>query len=210
MRTNFSNPEMNFLLNILNDVVPIGTEWKEVKRRHHQHYPELDRSLETLKRKFRYLYNSRPQTGNPIIPDEVRKAKNILEENKSKQNVSDREGSGGSNFETRSSGSSGEGGGTVILKKRETGGGGRGKKKQKQDKEELDLIQYLVLENTLSNFDRFLMTEFSSTPTYSVLPMLSLEFFYPSSSCHHRPNLNNIAWRILNELSSSSSSSSSV
>ena len=33
---------MNILLNILNDVVPIGTkDWKEVEWRHRQHYPDL-------------------------------------------------------------------------------------------------------------------------------------------------------------------------
>ena len=107
--SNFSKTEINILLNIIDDVIPIGSEeWKEVERRHRQHYPQLDRSRDTLKRKFRQLYGSRPRTGNPTIPEEVRKAKDILEAIKSKQNVSDGEGSGGSDFESTSSGTDGE------------------------------------------------------------------------------------------------------
>ena len=106
---NFSKTEINILLNIIEDVVPIGSEeWKQVETRHRQHYPQLDRSRDTLKRKFRQLYGSRPGTGNPTIPEEVRKAKDILEAIKSKQNVSDGEGSGGSDFESSSSGTDGE------------------------------------------------------------------------------------------------------
>ena len=70
---NFSKTEINILLNIIEDVVPIGSEeWKQVETRHRQHYPQLDRSRDTLKRKFRQLYGSRPGTGNPTIPEEVR------------------------------------------------------------------------------------------------------------------------------------------
>jgi len=47
--TNFSYPEVDSLLDILSDVLPIGTEeWKEVERRSRQHYPQLDRSREIL------------------------------------------------------------------------------------------------------------------------------------------------------------------
>ena len=117
---NFSKKEINVPLNIINDVLPIGSdEWKEVERSHCQHYPQLERSRETLKRKFRQLYGSHPGTGNPTFPGEVRKAKDILEEIKSKQSVSDGEGSGESDFETSSSGTDGEGAGDYA-----TGGGG--------------------------------------------------------------------------------------
>ncbi len=106
---NFSKTEINIILNIIEDVVPIGSEeWKQVETRHRQHYPQLDRSRDTLKRKFRQLYGSRPGTGNPTIPQEVRKAKDILGAIKSKQNVSDGEGSGGTDFESSSSGTDGE------------------------------------------------------------------------------------------------------
>jgi len=61
---NFSKTEINILLNIIEDVVPIGSEeWKQVETRHRQHYPQLDRSRDTLKRKFRQLCGSRPRTG---------------------------------------------------------------------------------------------------------------------------------------------------
>ena len=54
---NFTNTEIDILLNVINDVLPIGAEeWKEVERRHRQNYPQHDRSRETLKRKFRQLY----------------------------------------------------------------------------------------------------------------------------------------------------------
>ena len=183
--TNFSNSEIDILLNIISDVLPIGTEeWKEVERRHRQNYPQHDRSRETLKRKFRQLYGTRPDTGNPTIPEAVRKAKNILEDIKSKQNVSDGEGSGGSDFETSSSGSDGEGtgtgeesgggtgggtggaagsgangggadgGGAAVIVKKGSRGGGRASKKQKQEKEEVDLLHYLILEGAKDKAER--------------------------------------------------------
>ena len=143
--TNFSNSEIDILLNIINDVLPIGTEeWKEVETLHRQNDPQHDRSRETVNGKFRQLYSTRPDTGNRTIPEAVWKAKNILEDIKSKQNVSDGEGSGGSDFETSSSGSDKEGaetreetgGGaddTTVIVRKGSRGGGRARKKQKQE-----------------------------------------------------------------------------
>ena len=74
----FSKGELDWLLEILEEHLPIGQqEWDLVLTKHEERYPDSDRSAESLRRKFASLYRKNMPTGDPDIPEEVRRAKTI-------------------------------------------------------------------------------------------------------------------------------------
>ena len=73
---NFSSTEIEALFGSIEEFLPIGSyEWDKVEKDHHEVFPELDRTKDTLKRKFKELYQKKIPTGDPSCPPEVRKAK---------------------------------------------------------------------------------------------------------------------------------------
>jgi hypothetical protein len=76
--TGFSVEEINSLLDTIKEYLPIGmNQWEMVERVHALHYPEHKRTRESLKRKFTLLYLTKAPTGDPTIPAEVLRAKEI-------------------------------------------------------------------------------------------------------------------------------------
>jgi hypothetical protein len=89
----FSVAEIDCLLEIIEDVLPIGPDdWDIVTERHISFYPGLGRSHDSLRRKFSSLYNHKKPTDDPTCPAYVRNAKRILERIKEVMDVSDGEG----------------------------------------------------------------------------------------------------------------------
>ena len=72
----FRKEELDFFLDLMEDVLPISLmEWEDVEQRHQEKYGTNDCTKETLKRKFQNLYLKRMPTGDPTCPLEVRRAK---------------------------------------------------------------------------------------------------------------------------------------
>ncbi|KAG1701601.1 hypothetical protein DVH05_010902 [Phytophthora capsici] len=68
----FTRVEVDSLLDLLENINPIGRdEWETVARRHNENHPGLDRTVESLRRKFAKLYRTNMGTRNPHIPDDV-------------------------------------------------------------------------------------------------------------------------------------------
>ena len=66
------------LLQLLQDKKPIGQEdWQEVTNIHAANFPNEGRDMQSLRRKFNALRNKKMGTGNPIIPPDVKMAKEI-------------------------------------------------------------------------------------------------------------------------------------
>jgi hypothetical protein len=81
----FSKAEILHLLDIIGDVLPIGQmEWDQVTSQHSIKFGNTNRTKETIKRKFQLLYLSKPPTGNPNIPEEIKRAKEIYNDIKEK------------------------------------------------------------------------------------------------------------------------------
>jgi hypothetical protein len=90
--TNFSTTELETFLEFNEEHLPIGQmEWETVEQRHSLLYPEQQRTIESLKRKFRKLYNTKAPTGNPNIPPHIRKAKELKQKINDRAEVSDGE-----------------------------------------------------------------------------------------------------------------------
>lgn len=74
----FSRQEIDGMLELLEEYLPIARqEWDSVLRLHMQRYPELDRTVDSLKRKFSSLHRAKVPTGDPTIPPDVKRAKQI-------------------------------------------------------------------------------------------------------------------------------------
>ena len=73
---NYMLPETMNLLEVLEDVLPIGSEeWEEALARHSLNYPGRDKP--SIARKFATLHRKQIPTGDPNCPPEVRAAKRI-------------------------------------------------------------------------------------------------------------------------------------
>eukprot|EP00521_Asterionellopsis_glacialis_P008881 CAMPEP_0195285562 /NCGR_PEP_ID=MMETSP0707-20130614/3353_1 /TAXON_ID=33640 /ORGANISM="Asterionellopsis glacialis, Strain CCMP134" /LENGTH=179 /DNA_ID=CAMNT_0040345077 /DNA_START=141 /DNA_END=676 /DNA_ORIENTATION=+ len=74
----YSIEETLSLLDILEQILPIGSdEWETVLREHHEKFSEQKRDVKSLKRKFGKLYCTQIPTGDPNCPPEVFRAKHI-------------------------------------------------------------------------------------------------------------------------------------
>ena len=74
----FGKVELDSLLDLLEEHLPIGQmEWERVSNKHDERYPSVERTVDSLRRKFASLYRKNLPTGDPDIPREVRRAKAI-------------------------------------------------------------------------------------------------------------------------------------
>jgi hypothetical protein len=88
----FRRDELDRLLSSVEESLPIGgTEWDAVLASHELYYSGMGRTREGLKRKFAQLYSTRIPTGNPHIPSEVLRAKQLYNEIKKRAEISDGE-----------------------------------------------------------------------------------------------------------------------
>jgi hypothetical protein len=70
--------EVDSFLDLLEDYLPISsTAWERVAEVHLTRYPDLKRSVDSLKRKFKELHNNKNLTGDPLCPPAVRRAKRL-------------------------------------------------------------------------------------------------------------------------------------
>lgn len=77
-RRNYTANEINQMLEIIEDIVPIsGAEWTEVETRHYAYYSDMERTAEQLRKKFNNLARTAIPTGSPNIPPSIAHAKRI-------------------------------------------------------------------------------------------------------------------------------------
>ncbi len=85
--------EIDSLLDLLEEHLPIASiEWERIENLHKCNFPTEDRTRESLKRKFQDLYRSKIPTGNPSMPNNIRRAKRIHQLIEQRINASAREG----------------------------------------------------------------------------------------------------------------------
>ena len=85
--------EIDSLLDLLEEHLPLSTtEWERIEHLHRCRFPAEDRTQESLKRKFQDLYRTKAPTGDPNIPNDVRRAKEILKKMQMRTCASDCEG----------------------------------------------------------------------------------------------------------------------
>ena len=74
----FTQTETDTLLEILDVMLPLcREEWDAVLAKHNTVFGDQHRTVDSLKRKFSTLHRKRMPTGDPLMPDDVRKAKHI-------------------------------------------------------------------------------------------------------------------------------------
>ncbi len=74
----FTVAELEHMLDIINIIVPIGNpDWEKVWQEHSAAYPMMERTPESLKRKFQELVRKKKPTGDPNCPPYVCEAKRI-------------------------------------------------------------------------------------------------------------------------------------
>ena len=72
----FTTGELEALAEAVEELVPISTtEWERVWDQHITRYPDQQRTLESLKRKFQELARAKIKTGDPNMPRHIRVAK---------------------------------------------------------------------------------------------------------------------------------------
>jgi len=75
---NFTAAELDSFLDAVEEVMPLSaTQWEDVAEAHLTRYPDFERTVTSLKRKFKELYTKRVSTGDPHCPPAVRKAKRL-------------------------------------------------------------------------------------------------------------------------------------
>eukprot|EP00536_Pseudo-nitzschia_multiseries_P008746 jgi/Psemu1/21299/gm1.21299_g len=73
---NYSRSEVLELLHTLKAILPVGPEgWAQAVQIHNDNFPDTDRSLQNLRRKYNDLYRKKIPTGDPNCPKEVKLAK---------------------------------------------------------------------------------------------------------------------------------------
>ena len=74
----YSQEEVDNFLDELEEIIPVtATAWERVAELHLSRYPDQQRSVDSLKRKFKELHNKKVPTGDPLCPPAVRRAKRI-------------------------------------------------------------------------------------------------------------------------------------
>jgi hypothetical protein len=75
----FTVPELEHLLETVDDVIPIGNpDWERIWQEHTAHYPTKERTAELLKLKFQELACKKVPTGDLNCPPYIRDAKQIF------------------------------------------------------------------------------------------------------------------------------------
>jgi hypothetical protein len=122
--TNYSLEEIDSLLDLIEDELPISaTLWENIQKSHLSRYPEQRRGVDSIKRKFKELYSKRVKTGDPNCPQEVRRAKRLRHQIIESMNASDlntvvagsEEGSSESGDDASSLGEHGNVGSDVVV-----------------------------------------------------------------------------------------------
>ncbi len=74
----WSIPQNNDFLEELEEILPAtATGWGRVAEIHLSRYPDQQRSVDSMKRKFKELHNKKIPTGDPLCPPAVRRAKRV-------------------------------------------------------------------------------------------------------------------------------------
>jgi hypothetical protein len=74
----FALSEIESLLEVVEAIIPIGNpDWEKILNKHASCYPTLDRTAESLKRKFQALACTKIPSGYPNMPPHICKAKHI-------------------------------------------------------------------------------------------------------------------------------------
>eukprot|EP00536_Pseudo-nitzschia_multiseries_P010879 jgi/Psemu1/27299/gm1.27299_g len=75
---NYSRSEVLELLYTLKAILPVGPEeWAQVAQIHNDNFPDTNRSVENLRRKYNDLYRRQIPTSNPNCPKEVKLVKKV-------------------------------------------------------------------------------------------------------------------------------------
>jgi hypothetical protein len=70
--------EIFHMLELIEEILPIGgAEWDMVESRHRVAFPDKMRNKDTIKKKFNQLKDVKPRTGDPYVPEEVKRSKEI-------------------------------------------------------------------------------------------------------------------------------------
>ena len=74
----YTQEETETLLSCIHEVIPIGPQdWENVLQKHYEKFPETDRDVTSIRRKYNKLHTARVPTGDPSCPPLVRQAKRI-------------------------------------------------------------------------------------------------------------------------------------
>ena len=97
----YSPEELHSFLDTLEEILPISaTAWERVTEVHLSRYPDMARTVDSLKRKFKELHIKKILTGDPNCPPAVRRAKVLRQQIIESMNATDlNEGSEGDNEE---------------------------------------------------------------------------------------------------------------
>ena len=75
---NFSPEEIDCMLELIDKHMPLSaSQWQKVVDEHMMRFPNTDRDIDGLRRKFNTLASKKIPTGDPFIPPDVKKAKKI-------------------------------------------------------------------------------------------------------------------------------------
>jgi len=89
----YSSHEIQGILQVIEAILPVRCEvLEEVAQIHAQNFPTMQRTSDSIKRKFQALYRSKKPTGDPFCPPEVRKAKQLQHDIVNKSEISSAEG----------------------------------------------------------------------------------------------------------------------
>lgn len=88
----FTQQETDNLLELLIEHLPLcRDEWETVLRLHRDRYPGVERSVDSIRRKFGALHRKRVPTGDPNIPPDVEKAKRVRQKKAERADSGDAE-----------------------------------------------------------------------------------------------------------------------
>ncbi len=74
----YSTEEVDSFLDLVEEYLPISlTAWERVAEVHLMWYPNLKRSVDSFKRKFKELHNKNNPTGDPLCPPAVCRSKHL-------------------------------------------------------------------------------------------------------------------------------------
>jgi hypothetical protein len=87
--TGYSKDEAMFLLDCIEEIIPIGPQmWDRVSDLHQAEFSNQGRDTQSIRRKFNQMVNKRIPTGDPDCPEEVRRAKHLFREIEKKGDAS--------------------------------------------------------------------------------------------------------------------------
>ena len=76
--SNYSQEEMENFLDLVEEILPMSqSAWERIAELHSSRYPDLKRTVDSLKRKFKELHSKKVPTGDPVCPPAVRRAKQL-------------------------------------------------------------------------------------------------------------------------------------